>query len=147
MFKELFIAISFTSCLVTLVSFNFRKIYFKQFHLKQCVILIDRVDYHFNEKINVVNFTLQNDGVHDTVINFCAETFAVIEKMIGHVRITTPMDDDDKIYAKPFFSTSVDVSKLLKGVQGNFVLKVFLENFFKSIDFEPKLPMKKVRFT
>lgn len=65
--------------------------------------------------------------------------------MIGNVRITTPIDDDDKTYEKQFFRTSIDVEKLLKGVQGNFVMKVFLENFFQSIDFEPKFPMKKVR--
>lgn len=95
----------------------------------------------------MVNFSIQNDGVHDTIINFYAETFAVIEKMSGHVRITTPMNDDDKTYEKEFFRTSVDVEKLMKGVQGNFVIKVFLENFLKSIEFEPKFPMNKVRFT
>lgn len=88
---------------------------------------------------------MSNDGIHDSMIDIDLETLAVIEKMMVHVKINFALDKNDKTYQREFFQTSVDVKRLQDGVQGSFVIKMFLENFYKSIDFEPKFPLKKVR--
>lgn len=90
------------------------------------------------------NITLFNDGIHDSSLDIDAESFAVIEKMMVRVKINLALDENDRSYQKQFFQTSVDVKRLLDGVQGNFVIKMFMENLYKSIDFEPKFPFKKV---
>lgn len=55
-----------------------------------------------------------------------------------------PADGNDKNYEKEFLRTSLDVQKFFNGVQGSFLTKNIMETFFKSIDFEPKFPFKKV---
>lgn len=72
------------------------------------------------------------------------DSLVVIEKMMMQLKIMVPADDNDKSFQKEFFRTSIDVQKLFNGIQGNFIVKVMMENFFKSIDFEPKFPLQKV---
>lgn len=91
--------------------------------------------------------TLSNDGIHDSSIDVIVETFAVIEKLMAHVKINVPADENDKVYQKEFLRTSIDVKRLFDGVQGNFIFKVFMENFMKSFEVEPKFPLRKVKQT
>lgn len=112
--------------------------------VKNCALLVDHIIYSCNEEVTNASITVYNDGIHDSLIDLAIETFQVIERMVVQVKINIALDKNDKEMTKEFIKTSVDVGKLMSGVQGNFIFKVFLENFFKSIDFEPKLPFPKV---
>lgn len=50
-----------------------------------------------------------------------------------------------KNYEKEILKTSVDASKLAKGVYGNFIVRAIMEGFYESADFAIKFPMRKVR--
>lgn len=73
--------------------------------------------------------------------------FVVINKVIVKVSINIPEDNSDKNFRREFFRTSIDVEKIFDGIQGNFASRAFMENFYKSIDFEPKMPLEKVDST
>lgn len=93
-----------------------------------------------NEKLG--NLSVKVSG--ESSISATFDSLFVIEKMMVQLKLMVPSDDNDKSFQKEFFRTSIDVQKLFNGVQGNFIVKVIMENFFKSIDFEPKLPFPKV---
>lgn len=93
-----------------------------------------------NEKLGNLSIKV-SDG---NTISGTYDSLVVIEKMMVQLKIMVPADENDKSFQKQFFKTSIDVQKLFNGVQGSFVLKVIMENFFKSIDFEPKFPLPKV---
>lgn len=88
---------------------------------------------------------LINDGVHDTVASADFDLKCDLEKFKVEVIMKLPENEKDEKYKREFFRTSVDVAKFFNGVGGsNFIMKVIMETVLKSIDFEPKFPMKKV---
>lgn len=56
-----------------------------------------------------------------------------------------PDDKNDDEYKREFFKTSIDAQKILKGIYGNYVTESIMENFVKSINFDTKFPIKKVK--
>lgn len=86
-----------------------------------------------------------NDGEHDSLMSWSLELFKVLEKATIAVIVKVQENEKDLNCVKDFFRTTVDLQKLFKGAQGSFVAKVLMENFFTSIDFEPKFPFEKVR--
>lgn len=56
--------------------------------------------------------------------------------------VAAQKDDNDKEYTNILLKTSVNVCNLSKGVIGNFVTKVLMENFKKSANFEMKCPFE-----
>lgn len=98
-----------------------------------------------NEKILNITFQLFNDKIHDTAITFILDFFFEIEKMKCIFTINIPENEGDRSFKRTLVSTSVDMGKLLEGTRGNFATQAFMENYMKSIDFEPKLPFKKVK--
>lgn len=53
-------------------------------------------------------------------------------------------DKWDEDFRRPFFSTVVDVKKLLTGTYGNYIAATLMDGIKKSTDFELKFPFKKV---
>lgn len=80
----------------------------------------------------------------DSVISGDLELLVVLEKVMNYVKVYVPIDDNDKEFRKEYFKTSIDISRLLKGVQGNFLVQVFMENFLTALSPIPSFPMKKV---
>lgn len=100
----------------------------------------------FNTNPKLANFSVQlfNDDVHDTTVNMTLELFAFVTKMMTNLRLALPESGGDKDYRREFFKVTIDMNKFFKGNSGNFMSNALMENFNKSIDFEPKFPMKKV---
>lgn len=92
-----------------------------------------------------ITFQLFNDKIHDTAITFILNLFSEVEKMKCIFTVNLPENEADKSFKRTLMSSSVDMSKLLDGTRGNFVVQAFMENYMKSINFEPKLPFKKVK--
>lgn len=70
--------------------------------------------------------------------------FAEARKIMLYCQVNLPQDEKDKEYQKVLMKTSINLEKLWKGIQGNFMIKVVMANFLEVIDFEPKFPVKKV---
>lgn len=88
---------------------------------------------------------LVNDGIHDTIMSGAALILADLERVKVEAKISIPENDMDQNYKKVLLKTSIDIAKLLNGTRGSFLTQAVMENFHKSIDFEPKFPMKKVK--
>lgn len=58
------------------------------------------------------------------------------------VLLAVKKDSNDNEYTNVLLRTSVDVCNLSKGVIGNFVSKILMENFKKSANFEMKCPFE-----
>lgn len=89
--------------------------------------------------------SIRNDGVHDTFINACITISKDVEKVLATFKINFPEDKNDKKFGRQFFRTSINLEKASNGVNGNFLIKSLMENFYKSFDFELKFPLKKVK--
>lgn len=96
-------------------------------------------------KLTNASVTTFNDGVHDTLICIKFEFLANIQNVIADAQWRLPDSADDNKYEKIFFRTRVNVKKILQGVRGNFLITLFVDSVLKSVDFELKFPMKKVR--
>lgn len=84
--------------------------------------------------------SLHNDGVHDTLINITAYLFVTLQKLRVKMRIKMPQDESDKLFQREFMRTTIDVDKLFSGVEGSFVVRVFMEKFASTLDFDLKFP-------
>jgi hypothetical protein len=95
----------------------------------------------------VANYTVElfNDEIHDTVFNGSTHYKEVITKYQIEFKVMTQIDENDKNYERELFRTNVDFGKMMKGIQGNFFLRSFMEAYTKSVDFELKLPFEKVK--
>lgn len=80
----------------------------------------------------------------DTVINATGIIFNDIENLIMYLKVNVQKDKWDEDFRRPFFSTVVDVKKLLTGTYGNYIAATLMDGIKKSTDFELKFPFKKV---
>ena len=58
------------------------------------------------------------------------------------MKLAAKKDSNDKEYTNVLLTTSVNVCSISKGVIGNFVSKIVMENFRKSSNFEMKCPFE-----
>lgn len=107
--------------------------------------MVERIDVSNNFKN--ANFTVKvvNDGTHDSSMTWSLQLFKVLEKAFLSVVIKVQEHKDDKTCEKDFYRTTIDLKKLFGGGKGSFVAKIFMENFFATIDFDAKFPFKQVR--
>jgi hypothetical protein len=99
----------------------------------------------FNRNLVRGNYSLFNDRIHPFLINVTFENLAVVSKMWVYLKIRAPESDDDKSYQKIFLNTVVDLDKVLKGMQKNFIVSKIFECIFDASQNQLRLPLKKVR--
>jgi hypothetical protein len=85
-----------------------------------------------------------NDGVNSTVIAGSGNLKADLLALLAKVLIKTPENEEDEIYRRNWFSATLNVEKLLNSVGSySFLIKI-MKDVKSHLDFEPKLPLKKV---
>jgi hypothetical protein len=94
----------------------------------------------------VSNLTIDfyNDRIHGAVLNATLEWKVVITQYKAEVKVMTQEDKSDKIFNREFFRTSFNLNRLLRGVYGNFLVRLFFEQLTKSAKYPIKLPIEKV---
>jgi hypothetical protein len=65
--------------------------------------------------------------------------------LIAQLRVNMPAGPNDKNYEKEWLKMTLDFDKIQQQKESNFMMKIVMENLEKAIDFELKLPFKKVR--
>lgn len=106
--------------------------------------MVDYILVQPNYKVANLTFQVHNDGVHESLISASCEFYQDIEKMMLHIKVNFPDNPADSDFSREFMKTSVDVRKILEGAGGNFLVRSFMENIYKSVDFDLKFPVKKV---
>jgi hypothetical protein len=113
---------------------------------QHCVFLINQLDLKANNQFFNITARIVNDGIHDTVIFGVGEYFFDCEKLTVKLLVKLPENDRDENYQRVFFRTKIDMSRFFNGIGGtNLATKALMDSMIKSIDFEPKLPLKKVK--
>lgn len=107
-------------------------------------MIIDKIELNCNKKAGNTSVQLINDGRSDTFYNITFELFEVIDKVLINIKVNIPKNANDHKCQKEFVKTTINTAKI-SGSPGNFIVRTLLADFFNSIDFEPKLPMKQVR--
>jgi hypothetical protein len=85
-----------------------------------------------------------NDGIHSSILCSAIDLRVDLLKLIVRLIIRSQENEQDRDYQHVFFQTSIDAEKFLKGIGGVMFLKGFVRDLKKSVDFELKLPFKKV---
>lgn len=111
---------------------------------KSATFILNNLIVDYNKEFLNVTAEVFNDGVNASVLNATIAISTVVEKVLLYLKVTLQENQNDEKYGKDFIRTVVDADKLLKGIYGNFIAKNLMENFFTSIDFDPKFPLQKV---
>lgn len=106
--------------------------------------MIEKSQIEFNAEVIKVKFDSFNDGIHDTVINITSEQIKTWKSGTCYLKVSVPDNNKSQTYSRKLLNTVVDISKVMNGVSSNVFMKSFVDNFAKSIDFEPKFPLKPV---
>lgn len=108
---------------------------------QQFSALIYDAKVEFNPEFGNTSISCKNDDIHDTVTNFTIVLYKPITNVFAYIEIRSRESEDDKVYKRIYFQSTIDVAKILKGVRGNFVISYFSDMVLKSLDFELKFPL------
>lgn len=99
-----------------------------------------------NKDIGEVTIIVHTDRIHDSSLDITIINKVVVQSFMLYMTFNLPEDEDDKVYRREIFKTTVDPKKLMDGIYGSYLLKSLFPNFFASADFIPKFPFEKVEF-
>lgn len=102
------------------------------------------MDLSVNPEVANVTKNLVNEKNHDFRANFTVRTIKDIFTAIAYMDLKIPAYTGDVSYQKQVLKTTVDLIKVAKGVEANFMTKALMEKLRDSIDFDLKFPFKKV---
>lgn len=109
-----------------------------------------RIDFNITSECdkNLINitFNLTNDHIKGTTMNAAFELFKPLENAFVLLEIYLPDSDNDDKYQRQIFRTNADVSKIIKGVRGNFIISLIAESLLSHFDFEVKFPLKEGKY-
>lgn len=109
------------------------------------IFVIKDVKYRTNKKILDFNITIwNNDGIQPFSVNLTFTSFANISKMVFTIAVKIPKSLTDKNFEREFVRASVDVEKVLKGINNNFVTGLVFKNIMESVDGQLIFPVPKV---
>lgn len=109
-----------------------------------CVVYIDRVKSDFNSKIGNLSVAYKHNNKGDCVVNLTLESYVYVTKFLLYGSIRLPESKIDREYRVEIIRTVVDVEKLSKGLQSNLMIRGYVDNVMKFMDFKIEFPFKPV---
>lgn len=88
-----------------------------------------------------VNFSTPSDGVSSTLFNITLHYFKPVYGVKLEFKIYVSDNAEDTTFLREFFRTSLDIQKLIDGINGNSLLKGLGERLMNSMDFKIRFPM------
>lgn len=110
----------------------------------QTAIFIERSSLDFDENIGNMSTTFYHNERQNSITNLTIVMYKPITKVLIYVTLRFAENENDRDYKREFLRTVFDVEKWYKGAQINFLIKAFMENLRRFMDFEIKLPFKPV---
>lgn len=145
MFKLVYMIVSIHCCVsLDMFQFGFSGLTYCISNIQLSLVIINDSKVVNNYNIVNVTFDYTHDRTNDSVMNITFEIFQVVERCVLHLKLNLPENDNDKKFQREFYSTTIDVAKLFKGIFTNFIMRAIMENLAKTIDFEPIFPLTKV---
>lgn len=78
------------------------------------------------------------------MVNVIIEINVTITKIRIYVRASLPKNPDDRKYRREILKTMVDLEKWKRGYQNNIILRKYMDDVTKAMDFDLKLQMNPV---
>ena len=113
--------------------------------MQQGFLIVDELKGKVNKTYLNITSNYSTDRTQEATLNFNFYTFATLNNLKVYFSINLPENKDDVNFRKELVRTVVDFEKIVKGIFGNPIVKIFMEDIFSSMDFELHLPMKPVR--
>lgn len=110
------------------------------------ILVVQKFKGDFNKELVNVSITVHNDGIHDSMLDIWWEQFVVVQNFYISIRVSVPENDNDVMYQRELFRGTFDGAKLINQGYSSAVGRLMLESLFSFIDFELKIPFKKVFF-
>lgn len=107
---------------------------------------IDNAIVESNFKYMNMSIVYTHNERGSSVSNITFESTVTILKMLVYVKVKIAEDQSGSQYKRELLKTVIDVEKLFKGSQGNFVVRAFVNNISRFMDFNMKFPIKPVSF-
>lgn len=107
-------------------------------------IVVNRIALDFDMKIANVSmiFRTPPDDVSSTSYNVTIDLFKVIDAMKVQMQVNFPESKNDTQYLRQLFKTSFNLNKLLKGVNGNSIIKSLIDGLLKTLNFKFEFPLQ-----
>jgi len=88
--------------------------------------------------------TIHKINVTDTLLNVSFEYFQDVAKFTVKFRLSVPKDKNDRNYEKVVLESATNICKMAKGIIGDFLVRMIMEDFSKFANFNISCPFKKV---
>lgn len=95
----------------------------------------------FNEKVNNWTINYIHDKTGNSVVNVTFQIFETVNRALMYLKVKAAKDHNDKDCKIELVNTVIDFKKFLKGLPGHFILRGFISELMKTMDFEPKFPL------
>lgn len=95
-------------------------------------------------KIAIWTAGYTHDAEGNSIANTTVKTLVFLKKAQLYITIKAAENDDDKEYKMTIIRTVADVEKTFKNLQSNRVMRAFMADLIKSMDFEVKFPLPPV---
>lgn len=102
------------------------------------------VDVSWNKSYFNATYNHTCDGTQPCMMNIEIETNIAVTKILVYIKVKIPDNDNDSDYKRELIRAIIDLEKIIKGVHGNPIVRVFASDYFRSMDFEPKFPFPAV---
>lgn len=87
-----------------------------------------------------INISYIHDEAGNCITNLTLSTFTTLTKSLLYITGKAADNKDDREYRILLLQTVADVEKSFKNLQTNFLMKGFMANIIKSMDFKVKYP-------
>lgn len=109
-----------------------------------CILYIDRVEVESNPAVASMLVDYMHDAKGNSVTNATFTTFVTITKSLLYLKMKVAENENDKEFKRQLISSVVDVDKVLKGFQSNFLISRFFAAFRKGMDLNFQHPLAPV---
>ena len=117
----------------------------KRLVFQQGILIIDNTKLEVNETLLKVRVDYTQDKAIGPIFNVTVESFMILNSLKVYFAISLPENKKDVKFRKDLLRGVADYEKISKGIFGNPLIKIVLDNLLKSFDFDPRLPFKAVR--
>lgn len=107
---------------------------------------IDNAMVESNLKYMNMSIVYTHNERGSSVSNFTFENKVTILKMLVYLKVNIAEDQNGSQYKRELLKTVIDIEKLFKGSQGHFLIRSFINNISRFMDFKMKFPIKPVSF-
>lgn len=109
--------------------------------------MISKFNGQFNKAVCNISIKVQSDGRSDPIVDVWWDQFETIDDFLIQGRVKVPENTHDDAHRKDLLRFTLDGSNVFGKGHANVLVKVFMDSFVNNLDFEPTLPLQKVRLT